>query len=121
MLVSIVAPCHNEEAVIELFYRELCAVLDSIQGYAFELVLVDDGSRDTTLDKINSLAMKDERIRFISFSRNFGKESAVYAGLSYAQGDIVTVMDADLQDPLRCFHRCWDILMKDMILLRPAA
>lgn len=99
MLASIVVPCHNEEAVIELFYRELCAVLDGIQGYAFELVLVNDGSRDTTLDKIQSLAMKDERIRFISFSRNFGKESAVYAGLSYAQGDIVTVMDADLQDP----------------------
>ncbi len=112
MLASIVVPCHNEEAVIELFYRELCAVLDGIQGYAFELVLVNDGSRDTTLDKIQLLAMKDDRIRFISFSRNFGKESAVYAGLSYAQGDIVTVMDADLQDPPALLPQMLDYIEK---------
>ena len=112
MLVSIVVPCHNEGAVIELFYRELCAVLDGIQGYVFELVLVNDGSRDTTLDKIQSLAMKDDRIRFISFSRNFGKESAVYAGLSYAQGDIVTVMDADLQDPPALLPQMLDYIQK---------
>lgn len=112
MLVSIVVPCHNEEAVIELFYRELCVVLDSIQGYAFELVLVNDGSIDTTLDKVQSLAMKDDRVRFISFSRNFGKESAVYAGLSYAQGDIVTVMDADLQDPPALLPQMLDYIEK---------
>ena len=99
MLVSIVVPCHNEEAMIGLFYQELCAVIKRISGYTFELIFVDDGSRDTTLEKIQLQAMKDDRVKFISFSRNFGKESAVYAGLSYARGDIVTVMDADLQDP----------------------
>ena len=112
MLVSIVVPCHDEDAVIELFYRELCAVLDGIQGCAFELVLVNDGSSDTTLDKVQSLAMKDDRVRFISFSRNFGKESAVYAGLSYAQGDIVTVMDADLQDPPALIPQMLDYIEK---------
>lgn len=99
MLVSIVVPCHNEEAMVDLFYQELREVLDGIQGYIFEVVLVNDGSSDTTSEKIQSLATKDERVKFISFSRNFGKESAVYAGLSYARGDIITVMDADLQDP----------------------
>lgn len=99
MLVSIVVPCHNEDAVIEMFYHELCAVLGGIQEYDFEIVFVNDGSNDSTLDKMKLLAAKDKRVKFISFSRNFGKESAVYAGLSYAQGEIVTVMDADLQDP----------------------
>ena len=99
MLISIVVPCHNEEAMIDLFYQELRTVLNGIQGYDFEVILVNDGSSDTTLEKIQSLAMKDACFKFISFSRNFGKESAVYAGLSYARGDIAVVMDADLQDP----------------------
>jgi glucosyltransferase len=99
MLISIVVPCHNEEAMIELFYRELCAVLRTITGYRFEVIFVNDGSRDLTLDKIHSAAMNDSRIKFLSFSRNFGKEAAVYAGLKYSQGDMIAVMDADLQDP----------------------
>ena len=99
MLVSIVVPCHNEEAMLDLFYQEVCAVIKLVPEYTFELIFIDDGSIDATLDKIQALAMKDDRVKFISFSRNFGKESAVYAGLSYARGDIITVMDADLQDP----------------------
>lgn len=99
MLVSIVVPCHNEDAVIEIFYRELSVVLDDIEGYGFEVVLVDDGSSDSTSDKMHSLAGNDNRVKVISFSRNFGKESAILAGLQYSQGDMIAVMDADLQDP----------------------
>jgi len=99
MLVSIVVPCHNEEAVIDLFYKELLAVIKLIPGYTFEIVFVDDGSRDSTLERIQALTKDDHRVRYISFSRNFGKESAIYAGLSYAHGDLVAVMDVDLQDP----------------------
>lgn len=99
MLVSIVVPCYNEEKMLHLFYKELCSVIGPISGYQFELLFVNDGSKDSTLEIVRSLSAKDNRVKYISFSRNFGKESAIYAGLSLARGDFVTIMDADLQDP----------------------
>lgn len=99
MLVSIVVPCYNEDKMLHLFYKELCSIIGQISGYQFELLFVNDGSKDSTLEIVRSLSAKDNRVKYTSFSRNFGKESAIYAGLSFARGDFVTIMDADLQDP----------------------
>ena len=95
--LSIIVPCFNEEESLPIFYDAVCKELDSL--CAFELYLVDDGSKDGTLKVIKELAAKDSRVRYISFSRNFGKESALYAGLSACTGDYVAVADADMQDP----------------------
>ena len=95
-LISIVVPCYNEEESLPLFYKEVVKVLSKLKE-DYELVLVNDGSKDNTITKIKQLAKKDKHISYISFSRNFGKESAMYAGLKNAKGDYVAVMDADLQ------------------------
>lgn len=99
MLVSIVVPCYNEEKSLPLFYDEIISVIDTIMRCHFEIIFINDGSYDNTLGKIHFLASKDKRVKYISFSRNFGKEAAIYAGLTVARGDLVTIMDADLQDP----------------------
>lgn len=102
-LVSIVVPCYNEQEVLPMFYDEIIKVTDGMksehQELEFEFLFVNDGSKDKTLDIFRSLADKDKRVRYISFSRNFGKESGMYAGLQNAKGDFVVVMDADLQHP----------------------
>ncbi|WP_035331126.1 glycosyltransferase family 2 protein [Cytobacillus firmus] len=98
MLLSVVIPCFNEEAVIDRFYEEINRVLDTAD-FGYELIFVNDGSSDRTLDKIKALAGADSRVRFISFSRNFGKEAGMLAGLKYASGDAMLIMDADLQHP----------------------
>ena len=99
-LVSIVCPCYNEEAVLPLYYDTMHKVVFSqLTSYELELILVNDGSKDKTLPILRELAQKDERVKYISFSRNFGKEAAMYAGLKNAKGDFVCVMDCDLQDP----------------------
>lgn len=98
-LISIVVPCYNEEEVLPLFYREIDRVAGEMPQYEFEFILVDDGSRDGTLALMKSLAQADGRVKYVSFSRNFGKEAGIYAGFSYAKGDYVALMDADLQDP----------------------
>ena len=98
-LISVVVPCYNEEAVLPLFYQEICRVADQMKGYRFEFLFVDDGSKDGTLPYVKKLSAEDERVKYLAFSRNFGKESAMYAGLSNAKGDYVVLMDADLQDP----------------------
>lgn len=96
MKVSIVVPCFNEEAAIPLFFQEV----EKYRGtYTFEYLFIDDGSKDQTLPVIKELAATHDSVRFVSFSRNFGKEAALYAGLQAATGDLVTVMDVDLQDP----------------------
>lgn len=95
-MLSIVVPCYREEAALPYFYEEFNK-LDAFTE--FELILVDDGSTDNTLAVIKDLAAKDARVKYISFSRNFGKEAAIYAGLDKAKGDYVVIMDADLQDP----------------------
>ena len=101
--LSIIVPCYNEEEVLPLFYAEITRVMDEMKRtYAeltFELLFIDDGSRDKTLTQLRELATKDQRVRDISFSRNFGKEAGMFAGLENATGDFVVVMDADLQHP----------------------
>lgn len=98
LMLSIIVPCYNEEAALPLFYREVTRVLCEM-GEEYELIFVNDGSRDGTLGVLKTLAESDERVTYLSFSRNFGKESAMYAGFCNARGDYVAVMDADLQDP----------------------
>ncbi|WP_317442354.1 glycosyltransferase family 2 protein [Streptomyces collinus] len=112
MLISIVAPCYNEEDVLERFHEEVQRVADELLplGHDMEFVYVDDGSRDRTLAVLQHLADRDSRVRYVSFSRNFGKEAALLAGLRHASGDSVVIMDADLQHPPE--------LIKRMVLLR---
>jgi glycosyltransferase involved in cell wall biosynthesis len=102
-LISVVAPCYNEEEVLHMFYDEIAKVSAQMKqehpDLEFEFIFVNDGSRDRTLEIFRELADKDERVRYISLSRNFGKESAMYAGLKASKGDYVVVMDADLQHP----------------------
>ena len=97
-LISLIVPCYNEEKALPSFWAETKAVTDRMDAY-FEFIFVDDGSRDGTLRILRELAASDSRVKYISFSRNFGKESAMYAGFEHARGDYAAVMDADLQDP----------------------
>ena len=97
--ISIIVPCYNEEKVLSAFYRETSAAVSTIEGAECEFIFVDDGSRDHTPDILQSLARADKRCKYLSFSRNFGKEAAMYAGLSNASGDYCVIMDADLQHP----------------------
>ncbi len=98
-VISIIVPCFNEVDVLPLFYKELVKQAEIIENYDLDIVLVNDGSTDNTLLIMKELADADKRVRYISFSRNFGKEAAMYAGFCNASGDYVAVMDADLQDP----------------------
>jgi polyisoprenyl-phosphate glycosyltransferase len=98
MKISIVVPCYNEEQVLKNFYTTISEVLHN-EWYEYELVFVNDGSKDNTLKILKSLSIEDKKVRYASFSRNFGKESAMLAGLTYATGDAVIIMDADLQHP----------------------
>ena len=98
-LISLIVPCYNEQEVLPLFYEEVSRVTALMPDYGFEFLFVDDGSKDSTFEILKSLSQKDERVKYISFSRNFGKEAAMYAGFCEADGDYVAVMDADLQDP----------------------
>ena len=96
--VSIIVPCYNEEESIPLFYKEIKKLFSKI-NYKLELIFVNDGSKDKTLELIRNLSKKDKEANYISLSRNFGKEAAMWAGLKHSTGDYVTVMDCDLQDP----------------------
>jgi len=98
-LISIIVPCFNEEESLPAFYRETSAVLKTVDGADFEFVFVDDGSSDRTGSIMKSLAEEDPRVRYVVFSRNFGKEAGMYAGLREASGDYCVIMDADLQHP----------------------
>ena len=98
--ITVVVPCFNEEAVIPTFYKKMSDISDELSGEAVvELLFVDDGSSDGTLKLLEALSEKDSMVGYISFSRNFGKEAAMYAGFCNAEGDYVAVMDADMQDP----------------------
>ena len=92
--VDIIVPCYNEEDVLETFYRVTEETVSSMAGYQFTYIFVDDGSRDSTLSKLLALAKAHDNIRYLSFSRNFGKEAAMYAGLSHSTGELVIIMDA---------------------------
>ncbi len=112
MRISIIVPCYNEEEALPFFYDELNRVSQQMSEYDFEMIFVDDGSKDKTLEKLVEFAEKDDRVKYISFSRNFGKESAMYAGFCNATGDYTAVMDADMQDPPSLLPEMVEILNK---------
>lgn len=97
--LSLIIPCYNEEEALPFFYAEVDKISALLTKYEVEMLFVNDGSKDKTLDVIKELAEKDKRVKYLSFSRNFGKESAMYAGFCNVTGDLVAVMDADMQDP----------------------
>ena len=97
--ISIIIPAYNEEESLPYLYERLNKLMDEINNYEFEVLFINDGSKDKTLDLIKEMRSKDERVNFVDLSRNFGKEIAMIAGLDYAKGDAVIFMDADLQDP----------------------
>ena len=111
--ISVIVSCYNEEESLPLFYEEMSKVMDEMPQNDFELIFVNDGSKDKTLEEIKALRNKDKRVRYISFSRNFGKEAAMKAGLDYSTGDYVTLMDADLQDPPKMLPEMLNILEKE--------
>lgn len=108
--ISIIVPCFNEEDVIELFYHETTKVLQTIQNIDYELLFINDGSKDRTADILKNLSKKDSHCIYYTFSRNFGKEAAMFAGLEKSKGDYVVIMDADLQHPPKLlptmYHAC---------------
>lgn len=111
--IAIVVPCYNEQEAIPYFYEEVNKVSNTMRDKTeFEFLFVNDGSKDDTLKVLRELSKKDERVKYISFSRNFGKESAMYAGLKEATGDYVAIMDADLQDPPALLPEMFDTLEK---------
>lgn len=97
--VDIIVPCYNEENMIAVFYEETERIVSKIENYSFRFLFVDDGSRDKTYAELVKLAEQHENVTYLSFSRNFGKEAAMYAGIFYSSGDYVIIMDADLQHP----------------------
>lgn len=98
-LISVVVPCYNEQESLPVFYREITKTAAEMSNVKFEFIFVDDGSKDETLAIAKELHKNDDRVRFISFSRNFGKEAGMFAGLQASKGDYVAIMDVDLQDP----------------------
>ncbi|MDR0978511.1 MAG: glycosyltransferase family 2 protein [Lachnospiraceae bacterium] len=108
--ISIVVCCYNEEESAPLFYEKISEVADTFQNSEFEIIFVNDGSKDKTLKIVKDLAAKDERVKYISFSRNFGKEAAMLAGLKESTGDYVAIMDADLQDPPELLTEMYELL-----------
>ena len=97
--LSIIVPCYNEEQTVELFYTEVEKMIQYMPDIQTDYLFVDDGSTDRTLEKVKELHVRDKRVKYISFSRNFGKEAAMYAGLEHVSGEYAVIMDADLQDP----------------------
>ena len=98
-MISIIIPCYNEEATLPVLYEELEKLSVQMEAYDFEYIFVNDGSSDRTFSMLTEMAKQDEKVKYISFSRNFGKEAALFAGLSNAKGDYIATMDADMQDP----------------------
>lgn len=112
--ISVIIPCYNEEDSIPLFYREIKRICkQDFQEQEFEYIFINDGSKDNTLKKIKELRSLDSKVRYISFSRNFGKEAAMYAGLEDSTGDYVTIMDADLQDPPVMLKKMYDYIKNE--------
>jgi glycosyltransferase involved in cell wall biosynthesis len=97
--ITIMAPAYNEEEVVGLFYDRVSAVINQLKGYEFEILFVNDGSTDRTIELVKALRENDSRVSLVDLSRNFGKETAMIAGFDFVQGDAVIIMDADLQDP----------------------
>lgn len=111
-LLSIIVPCYNEEQTINPFYEEVLKIKPQLKGLEVEFIFINDGSNDKTLTVLRNLEKKDsEQVKYLSFSRNFGKEAALYAGLSHANGDFITVMDVDLQDPPSLLPEMYDLIL----------
>lgn len=112
--ISVVVPCYNEEETVSIFYQEITKIIEKMKKQVtFELIFINDGSKDKTLEKIRELALKDKKVRYISFSRNFGKEAAMLAGLEHATGDYVTTMDVDLQDPPELLEEMYRLIKEE--------
>ena len=112
-VISVIVPCYNEQEALPFFLKEIKRVAGEMSvsyGCSFEILFVNDGSRDNTLSILREAAREDSRIRYVSFSRNFGKESAIYAGFQACTGDFAAVMDADMQDPPSLLPQMWEIL-----------
>lgn len=121
-MISIIIPCYNEQESLPIFYKETTAVLQNMDT-DYELLFIDDGSKDQTLEILKSLADKDSHVKYFSFSRNFGKEAALYAGFCNIHGDYVAVMDADMQDPPYLLPQMLEILKSgayDSVAMRRA-
>jgi glucosyltransferase len=112
-LLSVIVSCYNEEETVPLFYEEINKISEKMDYLDFEFIFVNDGSKDKTLDILKKLHKKDKRVKYYSFSRNFGKEAAMYAGLCSSNGDYVTLMDADLQDPPSMLEEMYNYIVKD--------
>lgn len=112
-LCSIVVPCYNEEKTIPIYYGEMCSVIAQITALDFEFWFIDDGSSDGTLGEIKKLRRNDERVHFVSFSRNFGKEAGLYAGLSHARGSYIVTMDVDMQDPPSLLPKMYEAVVNE--------
>lgn len=111
--ISIIVPCYNEYAALPIYYKEMCKIMAQMKEEKFELIFVDDGSTDHTLAEMKTLHAKDERCQYFSFSRNFGKEAAIYAGLKNATGEYAAIMDVDLQDPPSLLPKMYEILQTE--------
>ena len=111
--ISVIVSCYNEEESLPLFYQEMDRVSKQMDNVNFEFIFVDDGSKDKTLPILKGLRKIDDRVRFLAFSRNFGKEAAMYAGLEAATGDYITLMDADLQDPPAMLPKMYELIKND--------
>lgn len=108
--ISLVIPCYNEQETIPFLYKELNRIMSTFNDVEFEIILVDNCSEDSTLSLMKKIHDEDERYQYMSFSRNFGKDSSMYAGLKASTGDYVTVMDADLQDPPELLKEMYEVL-----------
>ena len=97
--ISVIIPAYNEEESLPMLYDRMKKLMENMENYEFEILFVNDGSKDNTLNKLTGLSEMDVHVKYYSFSRNFGKEAAIYAGLNNARGDYVVIMDADMQDP----------------------
>ena len=111
--ISIIVPCFNEEKTLPLFYEELTKTIHTFGNTEFEFLFINDGSSDNTLEIIKQLLTTDSRVKYLSFSRNFGKEAAILAGLEHATGDFITIMDADLQDPPALLKEMYESVTKE--------
>lgn len=111
--ISIVIPCYNEEESLPLFYKEIDKVSKELEEVDFEFLFINDGSTDKTLNQLRNLSENDNRIRYISFSKNFGKEAGMYAGLENSTGNLVAIMDADMQDPPSMIKKMYKIIKEE--------
>ena len=121
LLVSLVCPFHDEEMGIDAFYEAVIDEISRLEAFDFEVLCVDDGSNDSTLEQLIALSQKDARFQVFELSRNFGKEAALTAGLDHARGELIILLDSDLQDPVSLISRliiAWQESGADVVLAK---